>query len=471
VTNDDARRRLPVAAALTAPVVLLTAVPALQFADWAWVALCLAAPVAVWGAAPFHRGAWRALRRGAATADTLVSIAVLAALGWSLVVLSPAEAATAPLHDRLWALPGPAPRPGAVHLYLAIAALLTVAALAGRAWSPSAAADRGRPAPIEGVGPYALVVALIAAAAAGFWAGAIGTGAALGIATAVVVAACPTALALARPTAHALAARRGTQVGIAVRHPRGLDRATQIDTIVFTAVDLTRAASGEGVLEASAAGAVAELRVLGLRTVLLTAGDPQGALALAGRAGIAEVFAEIVPRDRISVVRRLQNEGRIVAFVGDAADVHDRSALAQADLGLRRNGTLPRLNGTDRDNDRGDTGPADDRHDDRHGDDRHDDSDGSFDGLGHGDGDVALSGDLWSATDTLRLARRTHRVVEGNRVLAFAASAVALPLAAAGMLTPVVVLVAPAAAGLAMLANSARLRSFRSARPAAHRSR
>ena len=81
------RQRLVVSAVLTVPVVLMAMVPALQFEHWQWASLTLAAPVAVWGAWPFHRAAWANLRHGATTMDTLVSLGVLAAFGWSLVAL------------------------------------------------------------------------------------------------------------------------------------------------------------------------------------------------------------------------------------------------------------------------------------------------------------------------------------------------------------------------------------------------
>ncbi|MGY0538656.1 heavy metal translocating P-type ATPase [Nocardioides sp. YJ-D4] len=81
------RRRLLVSTLLTVPVVLLAMVPALQFESWQWLSLTLAAPVVVWGAAPFHRAAWTNARHGAATMDTLVSIGTLAAFGWSLYAL------------------------------------------------------------------------------------------------------------------------------------------------------------------------------------------------------------------------------------------------------------------------------------------------------------------------------------------------------------------------------------------------
>src|SRR5690606_31614472 len=81
------RRRLVVSALLSAPVVLLAMVPALQFDAWQWLSLTLAAPVVTWGAWPFHRAAWANLRHGAATMDTLVSVGTLAAFGWSLWAL------------------------------------------------------------------------------------------------------------------------------------------------------------------------------------------------------------------------------------------------------------------------------------------------------------------------------------------------------------------------------------------------
>ena len=81
------RDRLMVSAALSAPVILLAMIPALQFDYWQWLSLTLAAPVVVWGAWPFHRAAWANLRHAAATMDTLISLGVLAAFGWSLYAL------------------------------------------------------------------------------------------------------------------------------------------------------------------------------------------------------------------------------------------------------------------------------------------------------------------------------------------------------------------------------------------------
>ncbi|MEV0576000.1 heavy metal translocating P-type ATPase [Streptomyces sp. NPDC050392] len=84
---DSLRQRLIVSAVLSAPVVLLAMIPALQFDNWQWLSLTLAAPVVVWGGLPFHRATWTNLRHGAATMDTLVSVGTLAAFGWSLWAL------------------------------------------------------------------------------------------------------------------------------------------------------------------------------------------------------------------------------------------------------------------------------------------------------------------------------------------------------------------------------------------------
>ncbi|WP_022884133.1 heavy metal translocating P-type ATPase [Glaciibacter superstes] len=124
------RRRLLVSAVLAVPVVALSMIPVLQFTNWQWLALTLAAPVAVWGAWPFHRVAWVNARHGAATMDTLISVGVLAALGWSLYALFFGMAG----------MPGMtmsfsftvAPGGGADEIYLEVAAAVTVFILAGR---------------------------------------------------------------------------------------------------------------------------------------------------------------------------------------------------------------------------------------------------------------------------------------------------------------------------------------------------
>ena len=131
--RDDAtaslRQRLVVSAVLAVPVVLLSMVPVLQFPHWQWAALALAAPVAVWGALPFHRAAWVNARHGAATMDTLVSLGVVAAFGWSLYALFIGDAGDPGMHMTFsWF----ATDPEASDLYLEVAAAVTVFILAGR---------------------------------------------------------------------------------------------------------------------------------------------------------------------------------------------------------------------------------------------------------------------------------------------------------------------------------------------------
>ncbi|WIB76920.1 heavy metal translocating P-type ATPase [Curtobacterium sp. MCPF17_002] len=123
------RQRLVVSAVLTLPVVLLSMVPVLQFPNWQWAALALAAPVAVWGALPFHRAAWVNARHGAATMDTLVSVGAIAAFGWSLYALFLGDAGTTGMHMTFsWF----ATDPEASDLYLEVATAVTVFILAGR---------------------------------------------------------------------------------------------------------------------------------------------------------------------------------------------------------------------------------------------------------------------------------------------------------------------------------------------------
>jgi Cu+-exporting ATPase len=125
---DALRRRLLVSTALTIPVALLSMIPALQFSNWQWLALTLAAPVAVWGAWPFHRAAWVNGRHGAATMDTLISLGVLAALGWSLYALFFGTAGVpGMMMEFSFTSAG-----GAGEIYLEVASAVTVFLLAGR---------------------------------------------------------------------------------------------------------------------------------------------------------------------------------------------------------------------------------------------------------------------------------------------------------------------------------------------------
>ncbi len=185
-------------------------------------------------------------------------------------------------------------------------------------------------------------------------------------------------------------------------------------------------AVGDAIKETSAA-AVAELARLGLRPVLLTGDGEAAARAVAAEVGIDEVVADVLPAGKVAVVRRLQEEGRVVAMVGDG--VNDAPALAQADLGLA---------------------------------------------IGTGS-DVAVQasdltlvgGDLRSAGDAVRLARRTLATIKGNLFWAFAYNVAALPLAATGYLNPLIAGAAMAVSSLFVVGNSLRLRRFAPVRTAA----
>ncbi|GAA1957940.1 heavy metal translocating P-type ATPase [Agromyces allii] len=124
------RQRLIVSTVLAVPVVALSMIPALQFTNWQWLAFALAAPVALWGAWPFHRAAWINLRHGAATMDTLISVGVLAALAWSAYALFFGHAGMPgmTMTFELFTAPGG----GADEIYLEVAAAVTVFVLAGR---------------------------------------------------------------------------------------------------------------------------------------------------------------------------------------------------------------------------------------------------------------------------------------------------------------------------------------------------
>ena len=124
------RRRLITVAALAIPVILLGMVPALQFTYWQWLSLTLAAPVVTWGAWPFHRATWMNLRHGAATMDTLISVGVLAAFGWSLYALFLGDAGTAGMTMPFTLVPSRST--GADEIYLEVAAGVTLFLLAGR---------------------------------------------------------------------------------------------------------------------------------------------------------------------------------------------------------------------------------------------------------------------------------------------------------------------------------------------------
>jgi P-type Cu+ transporter len=337
-------------------------------------------------------------------------------------------------------------------------------------------------------------------------------------AVAVLIIACPCALGLATPVALMVGTGRGAQLGILIKGPEVLERTRRIDTIVLdktgtitegkleldgvelldgaTRAEVLRLAGaveaasehpvahavalaarsevgrlpavtgfrsrpgigvagvveghevsvgrGRGGIEVAWDGkpraaleltdrvkptsieAVRELKELGLTPLMLTGDTAARAEAVAAEVGIDETFSEVLPADKAARVAALQEGGKVVAMVGDG--VNDAPALAQADLGLAI-GT-----GTD---------------------------------VAIEAADVTLvSGDLRAGVDAIRLARSTLRTIKGNLFWAFAYNVAAIPLAAAGLLNPIVASAAMAASSLFVVGNSLRLRRFRSVREA-----
>ncbi|AEA23331.1 heavy metal translocating P-type ATPase [Pseudonocardia dioxanivorans CB1190] len=185
---------------------------------------------------------------------------------------------------------------------------------------------------------------------------------------------------------------------------------------VLTVADAVKPTSAE---------AVRRLRALGLRPVLLTGDNGAAARAVGERVGIdaEDVIADVLPEDKVAVVQRLQGEGRVVAMVGDG--INDAAALATADLGLAMGtGTDVAIEASDL---------------------------------------TLVRGDLLAVVDAVRLSRRTLATIRGNLFWAFAYNVAAVPIAAIGLLNPMIAGAAMAFSSVFVVTNSLRLRGFRSA--------
>ncbi len=179
-------------------------------------------------------------------------------------------------------------------------------------------------------------------------------------------------------------------------------------------------------MKPSSTAAVARLRELGLEPILLTGDHDAVARRVADEVGIREVIAGVLPAEKAAQIEALQARSRVVAMVGDG--VNDAAALAQADLGIAMGtGTDAAIEASDL---------------------------------------TLVRGDLLGAVDAIRLSRATLRTIRGNLFWAFAYNVAAIPLAALGLLNPMIAGAAMAASSVFVVGNSLRLRRFQSIDPA-----
>lgn len=209
------------------------------------------------------------------------------------------------------------------------------------------------------------------------------------------------------------------QAQIWIEEQQGLGR-----TVVATGIDgsFAGAISVADAIKQTSAEAVSAMQAMGIEPILVTGDNAKVAAAVAKQLGIGDVVADVLPEDKIDIVRRLQEQGRRVAMVGDG--VNDAAALAQADLGMAMG------SGTD---------------------------------VAIEASDITLvRSDPVSIVDAIRLSRRTLATIKGNLFWAFAYNVAAIPLAMAGLLNPMIAGAAMAFSSVFVVTNSLRLRRFRS---------
>lgn len=212
-----------------------------------------------------------------------------------------------------------------------------------------------------------------------------------------------------------------------IRLPTDMERAKEeAEAAGRTAIVVAWDGEARAVLEVADAiketspEAISRLRALGLTPILLTGDNKAVAATVAAEVGIDKVIAEVMPEDKADVVKRLQQEGHSVAMVGDG--INDAAALAQADLGLAMGtGTDAAIEASDL---------------------------------------TLVRGDLRTAADAIRLSRKTLRTIHSNLFWAFLYNVIALPLAAAGLLNPMIAGAAMAFSSVSVVGNSLRLRRF-----------
>ncbi|MFD8939762.1 heavy metal translocating P-type ATPase [Streptomyces sp. NPDC059578] len=456
------QQRLLVTVWLSVPVLLMTMLPVLQFRNWQWLCFVLAAPVAVWGAAPFHLAAVRAPRRSVAALDALVSLAVVASFGWSAYALFLGGAGRPDTRVPFALAPPEDGRTAA--LYLAVTVGVPLAALSGRlleerarggaAQPPRGDAADSVPRLAERVARALVPVVLaLATGTLGFW---LGSGAdaeeAIAAAVAVLAVGCPSALALAGPVALLAATDRAARLEVVLRDPVDLESLRDVDTVVLDGSGVlvdepAPAAGGAGTsVRTGSFRAVDRLRRLGMEPVLVTGEDAEVARRTAADLGVTTVHSGCSAADRAELVRGLRSEGRRVAFVGDPR--RDADALRAADLGIALGDT-----GTSNGAPNGTSNGASPRASTR------------ADGPAH----VTLpGGGIETVPDAVRLVRDAHAAIQTNLVWAFGHTVVTVPAAALGLLHPVVATAAMAVSTLLVAGNGMRLRA---ASPLSHGTR